>query len=491
MRPRVALLILCAALSAFVGWAFAPASYDDGYITYRYADNFARGRGFVFNPGEAVLGTSAPGYGIALGILARPLRPLGVGVDHVAAVLFLAGLALLPLSLARSIRALEGRHPEVVAGLFAWLAIPARWNLELMGCEQVPMLALIALAFALALEGQQVAAGVCAGVAGAFRFDGGLAVAALLVTLWIDRRRVPWQLGLAAMLPVVCCWSWLLATFGTILPITLAGKRSEMEFVSVSYGAAEFDWFRRCFGAAGTGALAALALIGLISLVRSRGRARLFTFGIAGWLMAHELFYRWSGAPFAPWYHVAVVNALLALGALGALEILPRTKSSSHSPPPDRRSAFARIALLGACLGAMLLGASDVFLTSWGRPPDPRIRIYLDVARELDRISPPGARVAAVEVGALAFFADRPVVDLAGLLEPTMRNARQTQRLSAELAAAAPEFLVDNPAFHGNFLKQPVDAGDLERRYREVAAFSRPEYPYRVRLLERVPASLP
>jgi len=44
---------------------FAP---DDAYITYRYARNIALGRGFVYNPGEWVLGTTTPLYTVVLAL---------------------------------------------------------------------------------------------------------------------------------------------------------------------------------------------------------------------------------------------------------------------------------------------------------------------------------------------------------------------------------------------------------------------------------------
>lgn len=99
--------------------------------------------------------------------------------------------------------------------------------------------------------------------------------------------------------------------------------------------------------------------------------------------------------------------------------------------------------------------------------------------------TPPHARVASVEIGALAYFGDRRVVDLAGLLAPALRAARQEHRLAEVLAAEPPDYLVDNPAFHDNFLAQLVASSDLERHYRPIATFSRPEYPHAVRLLQR------
>jgi hypothetical protein len=48
-------LIVCRLLSA---WIFP--TFDDAFITYRYAINFASGHGLVYNVGERVMGTTAP-----------------------------------------------------------------------------------------------------------------------------------------------------------------------------------------------------------------------------------------------------------------------------------------------------------------------------------------------------------------------------------------------------------------------------------------------
>ncbi len=49
---------------------FCKFTVDDAFITFRYAKNLAEGKGFVYNPGENVLGITNPLYGliIALGI---------------------------------------------------------------------------------------------------------------------------------------------------------------------------------------------------------------------------------------------------------------------------------------------------------------------------------------------------------------------------------------------------------------------------------------
>lgn len=60
-------------LNSFVPWLIGliaffarvipgPRTIDDAYITFRYAQNLLAGNGIVYNPGEAVLGTTSPLY---------------------------------------------------------------------------------------------------------------------------------------------------------------------------------------------------------------------------------------------------------------------------------------------------------------------------------------------------------------------------------------------------------------------------------------------
>lgn len=48
-----------------------PRTIDDAYITYRYARNILAGIGFVYNPGEHVLGTTTPLYTLLLVIIGK------------------------------------------------------------------------------------------------------------------------------------------------------------------------------------------------------------------------------------------------------------------------------------------------------------------------------------------------------------------------------------------------------------------------------------
>jgi hypothetical protein len=47
-----------------------PRPIDDSFITYRYARNILSGNGFVYNPGERIMGTTTPFYTFSMVLLA-------------------------------------------------------------------------------------------------------------------------------------------------------------------------------------------------------------------------------------------------------------------------------------------------------------------------------------------------------------------------------------------------------------------------------------
>src|SRR5437879_965714 len=59
-------LILPAVVALLARVLTGPHPIDDAYITFRYARNLAEGLGLVYNPGDWVLGTTAPAWALVL-----------------------------------------------------------------------------------------------------------------------------------------------------------------------------------------------------------------------------------------------------------------------------------------------------------------------------------------------------------------------------------------------------------------------------------------
>jgi hypothetical protein len=514
-----------AALAAAVGRGFWRFSYDDAFITYRYARHWAAGGGLVYNRGEAVLGTTAPGYALLLGALTRAtggrLDPPAWGtllsLAALVATFVLAGAAAArsaPRPSARELfadtpaGAILGHAPAgahsgwLLAAAAGGLALVMRWNIEMLGAETLPILALAAAAAYLACERDLlIPAGLAAALAMAFRLDAALAAAALGLTLWVARRRFPLGFALAGALPLGAWLGWLYLRYGTVLPNTLAAKRGELGRSLHGYTAYEWLWLARTLSAGGALALLALAVTGAAVAWRRGLFARPFFRVLALWLALHEIAYRLLGVPFAPWYEEALLQALVFLAALAAVagggwasrwppRQMMRREAVQVPASGWRRAAGTALALL--LLAPVAAPSLAWTARQWGRPPDPRFVVYARAGRYLaaqaaaqaaapaavlQRSPSPadGATVAAVEIGILGYTSDLRVLDLAGLVSPQVLAAR-AGRLPELVVAARPDFIVDVPAFRRPILGAILARPEIAASYGAVAAFTAPDY---------------
>ena len=457
-----ALVILLGSLAALLGWGFWGYSHDDAFITYRYADQWARGNGLTFNTGEHV-----PGYALLLGFLSRATGFLGIGVPEwgtiisLAAILLLswvlaAGLASAPVSLRLSVPLLFG------VGAFLW-----RWNLEMLGSEVVLVVSLVAFgAYLVFLKDASALGGLALASAMILRLDAALAAASIGVVLWLSRGRLPWKFTIAGLGPLAFWLGGLYSRFGTWMPTTLAAKRSEYSGAGAAYSLAEWLWLRRSLPLSGCVALLALAGIGGFVCGMHGVWKHPAVAALTLWLFAHEIVYRSLRVPFAPWYHEGVVNAVLILAALGAV-----TLGRALLFWQRHREETLMPTLMAALLLSPVLAPSVSYVwTQWGRPPDPRFEIYRTIGQWLRQNARPQSRVAAVEVGILGYFSNVPTLDLWGIVTPDVIGARSQGRLGQLVAASEPDYILDVPEFRANvlvFLREP----EVHKAYRLVHRF--------------------
>ena len=61
-RWELLLVVVSLGVSLFITVNMGEKTYDDAFITFRYAKNLVLGEGFVYNSGDAVLGTTTPPF---------------------------------------------------------------------------------------------------------------------------------------------------------------------------------------------------------------------------------------------------------------------------------------------------------------------------------------------------------------------------------------------------------------------------------------------
>jgi len=480
----IVLFVVLTGLASVIAAGFLGYSYDDAFITYRYARNWAEGTGFVFNPGERVLGTTAPGYALLLGVLSALT---GVDVPVWGTLLAVASLAAVALVL-RSVLSDTEAPPAIRAGgplLFAIAAFLLQWNVEMLGAETFPVLALGVTAAYLALHRDRpLTAGLLISAAMICRLDAGLLAAILGLALWREQRRFPWAFALAGLLPLAAFLGWLHAELGAIVPNTMTAKQSELKLLAdaPSYTAREWRWLWRGLSWAGSLTLCALALWAMGEASRAVLKRRSIPGGrlaavLGLWLLAHEAAYRLLGVPFAPWYHVPLINGLLAAAALGALLLASRFL---------RRGVALPVAGAAVLLLPVLVPSATWVTRQWGRPPDPRWTGYVEAARIIRRT---GGSVAAVEIGFLGYFSEAPVLDLMGLVSPEALDARRRGDLAGLVARQRPDYLLDVALFRPQVLAPILADPRIVAEYQEVAELADGRYPgSKIRVLRVTPS---
>jgi len=214
-----ALFLLAAVLVCRVVAIRACPIYDDAFITYRYARNFAAGDGLVFNPNapwEPILGTTTPAYALLMSAFARFSIDLPAASRAVNVVCDLASAWLL-LSM------LEFRRVAATAAILCFAVLPQLVRISMGGME-APLFALLALSACAALErGRARTAGAFAAATCVVRPEGVLLVGLLALACARNRRELA-----RFLLPVViigaATMALLLASYGDIVPQSVHAK---------------------------------------------------------------------------------------------------------------------------------------------------------------------------------------------------------------------------------------------------------------------------
>lgn len=431
---------------------------DDSWIHLHFARNIAEGAGFSYNPGTPVAGSTAPLWTLLLAAGVLALGPSAVVVKTIG-VASMIGAGLLTRRAALAWGA--SRTVSLAAAVALVWTGPMAWG-ALSGME----VCLAALLVAAALHAH------AGGHAGWTALWGALAVLArpealLLVPLWalgrpltVGRALVFGVVTVAAVAPVV---AFTLVTVGAPLPATASAK-IEGGLVGWIAGLSEplgrtlvtRPWeFSREWVAwlARTHWLLPLVLAPAIVLAWIRhGRA----LGVpALGLLVHPLGmallapYRGPGFQEGRYStHVLPLAMVVLAGACAATSHLSQATHESSRPRGPRYNnrvyALALLVYLVIAL-ATLPGAATRY--AWGVQNINAMQVHL--GRWVDANLPKAARLAVNDIGAIAYFSRREVIDLMGLVTPEIIPYRREgeARILEFVTTACPDYVIIFPTW--------------------------------------------
>jgi len=428
--------------------------FDDAYIHFRYAENIARGEGFVYNPGERVLGSGAIPWNLMLAAIAA-LAPPGTLPAAVSVLNYLTLLACAALLLA-ALRDLV--LPWV--GMAITAALLAQGPLVVSsvgGMETVSLCLLYLVTFLALLRRRYVVAGLAAGAAVCFRLESVfLAGVTVVAPLLHDRRQLWRALGATLLLPLlVYLWAWVY--FGFPLANSTIAKR-------IVYSPPPLYALRTCLEELADGLrFARLWPRGPIALHwASDARVVLWLpFLCLGYLVVRRrapaaalvvaqpigalAFYGVSDPLMFPWYMCTFVPLATLFALLGV------AAAGEWVPGPRALRAVATLAAI------VCLSWRPVVETWWPLvpPTDPRFNAllpnagpharvyqYAAIARWLNDRVPPTERVCLSEIGTLGYYYHGRVLDGLGLVSPEVLRYHPNALRSNPLYGALPPPLV-------------------------------------------------
>ncbi len=409
---------------------------DDAWIHQTYARSLARYGRFEYTPGVASAGSTAPLWTILLaaGYVLR------IPYLFWTYLLGLASLLWLVTAVMQVWRAVwpDWAGKDWLAGLTAALTWPLLWAAA-SGMETLLFAALglqiAALYLRLAAKGRVAAKwlallGVLSGLLILVRPDGLALLPLVALGLFLppgamgERVKRLLVYGGTAVLALIPYFLFNYLTSGSIWPNTFYAKQTEYAAVLQQFiGARALQLFYFSLGGSDTGwrgisAAHFLLLPGVIyggwlALRRDWEQKQLLAALPLLWAGGHVTLYAWRlPVTFQHGrYLMAAIPVWLIYGLGGWLKLLFSRQSSGRALWLAQRVAAAAFALM--LLFFLLQGAAayaaDVAIVEGE---------MVAVARWLAENTPEDALVASHDIGAIGYFAERPLLDLAGLISP-------------------------------------------------------------------------
>jgi hypothetical protein len=202
--------------------------------------------------------------------------------------------------------------------------------------------------------------------------------------------------------------------------------------------------------------------------------------------------------PFYHWYvaHLGVFASILI--GTGVFSLSSRVQRNLQAPTDrygitdyPRHLVFHRLraAVLVACTAATILGgvrATLAYDAEW--PHAPANELYVRTGKWLKENSPPDSRVAYIEIGQIAFYSDRHIIDTLGLVTPEVASHVASGDWLWSMKRYQPDYIIYNPFF----VKWPrsdllLKESWFTEGFREEARLTSATYPFPLLIYKKVP----
>ena len=471
-RTDIIVLVFVVLLAIVVRCAFLEFTIDDAYITLRYAENIARGNGFVYNPGEHVYGTTTPLLTFILAAFSR-MTQHALLAGKILNILADAAVAVMLFGFAG--RFGGSRWVGYLAALLYGLnPIPIKWSAS--GMETGLYIFLICLSFWQYERQRFRAAYIFAALATLTRIDGALIFGVLLTADIVHRRRGLWTDAVIGAFPLLLWAGFALLYFGSPIPHSAWAKR-------ITYGGhAPLEAFgeilrKLLFRHGAYSAIAAIpAFIGMFWITVRRRRG----WPMVAWWFGYWAFFVLTGSKLQGWYlapavWVYTLSTALGVGIIARIVVEKRLSSWA-------RAWFARPAL---AIGALtVISVSMVLIRERYVEEKSTIgtlegQVSRPIGLWLAEHAAPTDTVCLESIGAVGYYSGLYILDEVGLVSPAVVPFNQqtpgTPNFGGIVRAFTPTYYVWWESWEQQWWRsRPKLMAWLDSAYTRQAVFSGP-----------------
>lgn len=432
--------------------AYPLFAYDDAFISYQYAQNLRNGVGLVYNPGDWVLGTTAPLYTLVLAFLSLLDANIEVLAHWVSVASWMVASVVVLVILWH-----EG-NPR--SGMVAAILLALQHNfISALGMETSTVTAVMLITAWAFLGRHKRLVIVFGALALLLRYDTALWLIILGLEMWRRNKRPPWREALGILIIVLPWFVFAFLRYGVIMPTSAMAKIDQNVYMQVGETTQSFmeDFLAQLTNGGSLVVILAWLLsfaCGIWSIFRRRYG---FTW-IVVWTVVYLLVYSCLGVSPAPWYMIPPLIALILVSSLGIGRLFgdavitgSETKVVETRPTQARSRAGIKrftVGVIGVLMGLGLMLSSGLAASNAiDVHGNPKWDEYYQVAQWLRDNAPERSTVAATEIGIIGYYSNRIILDTMGLIstDVTRHLTGWTDTLVYVITTHWPDYIVVLP----------------------------------------------
>ena len=414
-RAQLICLVSLGVILRLVWLAYTNFTYDDAFITFKYAQNLASGQGFVYNVGERIYGITSPLFALLLAGWLRTFHGDILLGARIIGLLAAIGAQVMAWSTLGQLKITGGQR---LVALAVFALSDKLWLKDTGGMETPIIIFLMMTAWYASVRNWPIRAGIATGLLLWTRIDLAVWAVVLVGFSWYAKKRPPILLIVAIGFIYLPWLGFATSYFGSPVPHTLTAKwiayighdHSPLleHLLTIVRWLTPFtlpdNWIGWQYALAG--ATISLAAFGVVNVRRGEKLAILAVFGILELILLTLIRATFEDRYFVPLWWITLLLCGLGVGTIWKLL---------------GSSAFIRLSAVPAIMAVLLVGLTMGYQQALIERDKQLYRndaALKPIGLWLNQHTHPGATVLLEPLGYIGYYADRDMIDEVGLISP-------------------------------------------------------------------------